>query len=158
MRTFTLREQMLVRAPAERCFLLSTSVAIVERGLGLHPVLGRTSGLVVGGDTVRWEGRKFGLPQFHLSLIESFHPPVFFRDRMLEGRFATFEHDHHFDDQGDGTVLLRDELRFRMPLSWPGALIGRWILAPHIRKLMRRRFKLLKRIAETEEWRNYLRA
>ncbi len=155
-RMFVLRDKTLVRAPIERCFLLSTNLEIVERELRMHPVRGRTSGLVEDGDTVRWEGWQFGLPQFHESLIEAFHLPVFFRDRMIAGRFASFEHDHHFADQGDGTVLLRDEIRFSMPLGWPGALVGKWVLEPHIRGLMQRRFRLLKRISETEEWQRYL--
>jgi ligand-binding SRPBCC domain-containing protein len=155
-RPFTLRDEIVVHAPSERCFLLSTSVEIVERELGMHPVAGRTSGLVKEGDTVRWEGWQLGLPQFHESRIEEFRPPSFFRDRMIAGRFASFEHDHSFTDRGDGTVLLWDVLRFTMRWGWAGELIGRSMLVPHIRKLMRRRFALLKRIAESEEWRRYL--
>jgi ligand-binding SRPBCC domain-containing protein len=157
---FVLRDEVVVKAPIERCFLLSTSLAIVQRELGVRPVEGRhggrTSGLVVAGDTVLWRGWQFGLPQFHQSLIEHFDPPRFFRDRMIAGRFASFEHDHRFTDQGDGTMLLADELRFTMPFGWLGALASRWVLAPHIRKLMRRRFLLLKCLAEGEEWRRYL--
>jgi len=155
-RTFTLHDEIAVRAPLERCFLLSTSLAIVERELGMHPVRGRTSGLVVGGDTVLWKGWQLGMPQFHESLIESFEPPRFFRDRMIAGRFASFEHDHRFNERGDGTVALSDEIRFTMPLGWLGILVGRMILVPHIRGLMKRRFRLLRRIAESEEWRRYL--
>jgi hypothetical protein len=61
-RTFTLREKIAVRAPIERSFLLSTSVAIVQRELRMHPVRGRTTGFVVAGDTVQWQGwqRDFG--------------------------------------------------------------------------------------------------
>ena len=155
-RRFTLNDQIAIHAPADRCFLLSTSVAIVERELGMHPVQGRTSGLVTGGDTIRWEGWQLGLPQFHESLVEDFRPEAFFRDRMIAGRFASFEHDHNFVNPADGTTLLADEIRFTMPLGVLGDLIGAWILAPHIRGLMRRRLKLLKQIAESEEWRRYL--
>jgi ligand-binding SRPBCC domain-containing protein len=155
-REFQLREEIVVHAPVERCFLLSTSVEIVERELGMHPVRGRTSGLVVEGDTVRWEGWQLGLPQFHESLIDVFHPLVFFRDRMIAGRFARFEHDHHFTDRGDRTVLLWDELRFTMRWGWIGTFIGQRILVPHIRGLMRKRFTLLKEIAEGDEWHSYL--
>ena len=153
---FNLGHKIVVHAPIERCFMLSTSLAIVERELKMHPVRGRTSGLVTGGDTVRWKGWQLGLPQMHESLIEAFQPPTFFRDRMIAGRFASFEHDHKFVDQGDGTVLLWDELRFTMPFGWLGDLVGRWVLAPHIRGLMRRRFALLKHIAESREWKDYL--
>jgi ligand-binding SRPBCC domain-containing protein len=153
---FVVRDRILIAAPIERCFLLSTSVALVERELGMHPVRGRTTGLVEGGDTVRWQGWQLGLPQFHESLIEPFEPPHYFRDRMIAGRFQSFQHDHRFEPQPDGRILLADEIRFTMRWGWAGALAGRWILLPHIRGLLRRRFAMLKQIAESEEWRRYI--
>ncbi len=153
---FVLRDEIVVHAPIDRCFFLSTSVAIVELELKMHPVRGRTTGHVTGGDTVLWRGWKFGLPQFHESLIDGFEPPVFFRDRMIDGRFATFEHDHHFVQRSDGNVLLSDELRFIMPWGILGSTVGAMLLVPDIRRLLQRRFALLKHIAETDLWQKYL--
>jgi ligand-binding SRPBCC domain-containing protein len=155
-RRFTLRDEIVIHAPIERCFLLSTSIEIVEQELKMRPVRGRTTGFIIESDTVRWEGWRLSLPQFHESLIELFQPPVFFRDRMIAGRFAAFEHDHAFTDRSDGTVLLRDEVRFTMPWGWPGDLIGQWIMQPDIRGLLHNRFARIKRIAESEEWQKYL--
>lgn len=148
---------MLVRAPIERCFALSTHVGIVEQELGMHPVEGRTGGLVTAGDTIRWEGIQLGFANYHVSLIvpETWNPPNSFQDRMIAGRFRSFEHDHRLVEATNGTFL-DDEIRFRMPFGWPGWLVGRAILVPHILGLMRRRFNLLKRIAETDEWRDYI--
>lgn len=156
-RQFVLRAEIMIHAPLECCFLLSTSVEIVERELGMHPVAGRTSGLVTDGDTIRWEGWQLGLPQFHVSRIELFQPPTFFRDRMIVGRFRSFEHDHSLSAQPNGQTLLSDELRFTMCWGWFGDLLGYCLLVPHNRRLMRRRFALLKQIAESDEWRRYLR-
>ncbi|HEY3704469.1 MAG TPA: hypothetical protein VGL22_05370 [Terracidiphilus sp.] len=153
---FVLRDEVVVRAPLERCFLLSTSVEIVECELRMHPRQGRTSGLVQHGDTVLWKGWKYGLPQFHQSLIEAFRPYSFFRDRMIAGRFRSFEHDHAFDVLPDGRVRMQDQVRFTMPWGLLGQFVGVLLLAPDIRRLMRRRFSLLKRIAETEEWRKFI--
>jgi hypothetical protein len=153
---FVLRDEIVVHAPIGRCFLLSTSIEIVELELGMHPIRGRTSGLVMGGDTVFWRGWKFGLPQFHVSLIDRFEPPVFFRDRMIHGRFASFSHDHHFVQQSDGDVRLSDELRLTMPWEILGSIVGKIVLAPDIRDLLHRRFALLKQIAESNEWKKYL--
>jgi ligand-binding SRPBCC domain-containing protein len=155
-RSFTVRDQIVVHAPIERCFLLSTNIEIVAQELKMRPIRGRTSGFVIGDDTIRWEGWQLCLPQFHESIIERFEPPLFFRDRMIAGRFATFEHDHAFTDQNGGTVLLQDEVRFTMPWGWLGEFLGQRLLVPHIRGLMQRRFVRLKRIAEGEEWRRYL--
>ncbi|WP_446745271.1 SRPBCC family protein [Silvibacterium acidisoli] len=155
-KVFTLRDSILVEAPIERCFQLSTCIAIVESELKMRPMDGPADGFVTDGDTVLWRGWKFGLPQLHESLIEAFDPPRFFRDRMLRGRFHTFEHDHYFLDQKDGTVMLADELRFSMPFGRLGELVGKLLLVPHIRGLMHRRFARLKRTAESEDWRQYL--
>ena len=153
---FVVRDETEVRAPIERCFALSTHLAVVEMTLAMRPVRGRLVGAVSEGDRVRWQGWKWGLPHVHESLIEAFDPPVFFRDRMIAGRFAFFEHDHEFKEQLDGSVLLRDEVRFSMRWGAAGLMVGRGIVLPHIRKLMRERFVLIKRLAESEEWRGYV--
>lgn len=168
---FTLRDSILIPAPIERVFALSTSVEIVERELGMRPRAGhpgrqkqlagyragRTSGLVAAGDTIHWRGTQFGFPNFHVSLIvpETWDPPHFFADRMIAGRFKSFEHQHHFTETPQGTRL-DDEVRFSMKLRWGGTLTGRLIVAPHIRGLLRRRFHLLKRLAESDGWREYI--
>jgi ligand-binding SRPBCC domain-containing protein len=164
---FILRESIEVAAPLERIFLLSTSLAIVERELGMHPVPAeyideqgqrrttRTSGLITGGERVRWEGWQLGLWHYHVSLIAPFEPYSFFSDRMVAGRFQSFEHDHSFTPTQNG-VRLDDEIRFSLPLGPLGDIAGRLVLAPHIRGLMRRRFRLLKQIAESNECREYL--
>ena len=151
---FTLRDSTVIHAPIERCFALSTNVALVQRKLGMKPVAGRTTGCVQGGDTVRWEGWQLGFPNFHVSLIAHYDPPFYFQDRMLEGRFRTFEHDHRFREI-DGGVLLEDEVRFTMPFGFPGKMVGQIVLVPHISRLLRERFAMLRGIAETEAWREY---
>ena len=120
----------------------------------MKPVAGRTSGCVQGGDTVRWEGWQLGFPNFHVSLISVFEAPFHFQDRMLEGRFKAFEHDHRFRAV-EGGVRLEDEVRFTMPFGWAGYAVGHMVLVPHIRMLLRGRFAILKDLAEGEGWREY---
>ena len=151
-----LRESVEVRAPIERCFALSTNLAIVEMVLGMRPVGGRRSGSVIDGDTVRWHGWMWGLAHEHESAIEAFEPPVFFRDRMIAGRFAAFEHDHNFTKRANGIVLLHDELRFALPWGMAGRAAARMFVIPRIQQLMRRRFALIKELAEGDGWRRYV--
>ena len=166
---FVIEDEVRVRAPVERCFLLSTSLALVERELKMRPVAGewtaaggerrplRTEGLAVGGDHIRWQGWQLGMPQVHESLISAYEVGRYFQDRMVEGRFKTFEHNHWFEEV-DGVVVMRDQVRFSMPLGAAGWLVGKVVMVPHIRGLLRRRFKLLKRIAESEseEWKHFV--
>jgi ligand-binding SRPBCC domain-containing protein len=144
-----------IDAPIDRCFLLSTSIDLVKATLHMRPVSGRTKGLIEAGDRVEWRGWKFGLPQRHESLITTYDRPRFFQDAMVRGRFAKFQHDHDFFEVG-GQTLLKDTVRFTMPFGPAGELVGKHILTPHICELMKRRFQLLKRVAESDKWKSYL--
>ncbi len=155
-RHFIVEHSILIHAPIERCFALSTSIPLVQRILGMRPVHGRTAGFVTAGDTVLWRGWQLGLPQFHESLIEPFERPTYFRDSMVRGRFRTFHHDHRFVPQSDGSTLLADQVHFSLPFGLPGAVVGRFLLLPHVRRLLRRRFALLKELAEGSGWQRYL--
>jgi len=164
-KTFTLRDRVVIEAPVERCFRLSTSIDVVALTLGMRPVEGRLGGMIEAGDQLVWRGWKFGLPQMHETLITGYREPRggepgFFQDTMGRGRFAAFQHDHHFFVETQGGAIertrLEDELRFAMPFGWAGAMVGRMVMVPHIRGLLRRRFALLKRLAEGDGWREYL--
>jgi ligand-binding SRPBCC domain-containing protein len=155
---FTVSDSIHINAPIERCFLLSTSLELVERVTGMRPAAGdsrRTQGLVEDQDRVLWQGWVFGLPQVHESLITRYERPGFFQDTMVRGRFKRFQHDHLFTEI-DGHTLLIDKVRFSLPLGWPGKVVARRVVVPYISDLLRRRMMLLKRVAEGEEWRRYL--
>ena len=156
--SFVLRDSLLVHAPVDRCFQLSCSLELVHEELGMNAVSGKTKGLVAGGDVVRWEGWQLGLKHFHVSHISSFERPVFLQDTMLEGRFQSFQHDHHFREVPGKppSTLLEDELRFSLPFGALGRLVARTVMVPHIRKLMSSRFQRIKRIAEGTDWQRYL--
>jgi ligand-binding SRPBCC domain-containing protein len=152
---FRLKESIHVNAPIDRCFLLSTSIDLVEQSLRIHPVAGKTTGLIVGGEHVRWRGWKFGLPVWHESLITRYERPGFFQDTMRSGLFRHFQHDHRFEDI-DGRTLMADIVRFSMPLGPLGRSAGKYIVVPHILDTMLKRFELIKRIAEGTDWEAYI--
>lgn len=152
---FRLKESMHINAPIDRCFLLSTSIELVQRILNMRPVSGVTGGLVREGDRVAWRGMQFGLPARHHSLISRYERPHFFQDTMEKGYFAHFQHDHRFEEVA-GYTLLVDVVRFSMPMGPVGQFIGKTIVVPHVLALMLKRFELLKRIAEGPDWEQFL--
>jgi ligand-binding SRPBCC domain-containing protein len=154
---FTISDSIHVNAPIERCFQLSTNVALVGRTIGMRPLEGTADGMVRDGDRLVWTGWKFGFPQMHESLITRYERPIFFQDTMGRGRFSRFQYDHRLAEI-DGHTLLSDKLRFALPFGWLGKQVARHVLIPYLCRLLRERMMLLKRIAETEEWRRYLTA
>ena len=152
---FELKDSIHVDAPMERCFLLSTSIELVERTIKLTPTEGKTSGLIVGGDQLVWRGWKFGIPAMHQTLITGYDRPNFFQDTMGRGYFKHFQHDHRFAEVG-GRTLMSDTVRFSLPFGWAGRLVSRHIVAPHVVDLLKRRFALLKQVAEGPDWPRYM--
>jgi ligand-binding SRPBCC domain-containing protein len=153
---FTISDSIHINAPIDRCFQLSTNISLVRRTLRMRPIEGKTDGMIGDGDRLVWAGWKFGLPQMHESLITGYERPVFFQDTMGRGRFKRFQHDHYLIEI-EGHTLLNDKLRFTLPYGWPGKVAARFVLVPYFCRLLRRRMQLLKRVAESGEWRRYLR-
>ena len=164
-RTIVLRESIVIPAPLERLFALSTSVPVVQQTLGFTPVEGVTTGHVTMNSRVLWKGWLFGLPQHHLTLITGYAAPhtdpggirrAFFQDTQERGRFAHFHHDHHLLATPDGGTELNDAIHYRLPFGWLGYVVARLIMQPYILHTLRSRFQLLRRIATTDEYRSYI--
>jgi hypothetical protein len=167
-----------IAAPIERVFALSTRVELVRDTLGMKLVDSAlpnsiTSGHIAANSRVHWSGWKFGLPTTHHTLITAFAPPerqptgevtAFFQDTQERGRFAFFQHDHHFRQAYDPATqqpitTLYDEVRFTLPFGPLGALAAQLLLAPHILSLAGRRFAMLKALAESgaaDGWRAWV--
>jgi ligand-binding SRPBCC domain-containing protein len=158
-------ESITIHAPIERVFALSTRIELVKETLGMSLVdTGFTSGHIVSGSRVVWHGWKFGLPTSHHTLITALDEPhaaptglatAFFQDTQEKGRFATFHHDHHFDESpesaiGEPITILRDEVHFTLPFGPLGSLAAKFLLAPYISKLASQRFARIKSLAESD--------
>jgi ligand-binding SRPBCC domain-containing protein len=149
-----IRFETWINSPVERCFLLSLNIDLHVasiRSTGEQAVEGVTAGLIGEGQTVTFRGRHFGLWRRHTSRIEAVRPYSYFRDVMVSGFFRRFEHEHHFAAMDDGTRM-RDEIVFSAPWGTPGRILARRRLT----ELLLERNAVIKRVAESEEWRKYL--
>lgn len=148
-----------VAAPRERVFDLARSIDVHQRSLEHtreRAVAGRTSGLIGMGETVTWRARHLGVMQHLTSRISGYERPRWFQDEQLRGAFAWFVHDHWFDEV-DGGTLLRDRFRFAAPLGPLGRVAEALVLRRYMTRFLEGRNAIVKRIAEGEEWREYLR-
>jgi len=154
----TIRVATRIKAPLERCFLLSLSIDLHVASASKmqeKAVAGVTTGLIGEGETVTFEGRHFGRQFSHTSRIEALRPFSYFRDVMVAGVFQHFEHDHHFAPMDDGTRM-RDEVRFSAPWGPLGRLVSKLFVRRWLTAFLVERNATIKRVAESEEWRQYL--
>ena len=147
---YRLRVTTLISAAPVVCFDLARSVdahlaSAVDTGE--RAVGGKTSGLLGPGDEVTWEGKHFGVTQRLSSRITQFQSPSYFQDRMTSGAFRSLEHDHFFEPQGEGTLMV-DVLSFSAPWGPLGWLAERLFIGSHLRRFLIKRGLALKQLAE----------
>jgi len=66
--------------------------------------------------------RLHGLPIRWRTLITVWREGYGFEDLQLKGPYALWHHRHTFEDTPDGGTRMRDEVRYRLPFGWLGAL------------------------------------
>ena len=155
----TLEEATLIDAPIERCFDLARSVEAHVAGnvrFGEAATAGVKSGLLGPGERVTWRARHFGVWQTLTSEITSMRRPDYFQDTMIRGPFQSMRHDHFFHALSANQTEMRDVFYFAAPLGVLGRLAELAVLERYMRALLRRRNAVIREIAESAGWRQYL--
>lgn len=146
-----------ITALPERCFLLSCSIDLHKLSTTCsheEAVAGVTNGLIGEGQTVSWRAKHFGMYFTMTTLVCNYHFPDFFESRMLKGPFKEIIHRHVFIDVPGGTEM-QDHFHFEAPLGMLGRLVSKYILKKHMTDLLTHRNRIIKKVAESEEWRAY---
>lgn len=150
--------ETVIAAPRERVFDLARSIDAHQdtaAATGERAVAGVTTGLLGLDEEVTWQARHFGVVQRLRVKMTRFDRPAHFQDVMLEGAFHTMQHDHSFEEE-DGKTVMRDRFEFVAPLGFLGRIAERLFLVRYMRSFIVERNAVLKRTAESEEWRRYL--
>jgi ligand-binding SRPBCC domain-containing protein len=99
------------------------------------------------GDTVELVVRLWPTPFRQTWRVEAERivEPTLVIDRMLQGPFPSWVHQHRFEDLGDGTTRLTDHVDYHLPFGVLGTLADRVA----VRRLLDRMFRF--RQARTRE-------
>ena len=155
-----IEETTLIDAPINRCFDLSRSVEVhllgnVHSGKQAMSIGGVTSGLVGLSEDVTWRAKHFGFWQTLTSRTTAMDPPRFFQVTMIQGIFRLMQADHLFRSL-NGITEMKDVFRIAAPLPVLGPLAEVLFLRRYMLALLRERNAVIKRVAESQEWRQYL--
>ena len=148
----------IIKAPIKRCFDLARSI-----DLHLHTasrtseevLAGVRGGLINKGETVTWKAKHFGITQTLTSEISEMNSPFMFEDKMLEGAFKKIQHRHLFEEES-GKTIMKDVFVFESPFGIYGRLFNFLVLTNYLKRFLQERNQILKRVAESEEWKKYL--
>jgi hypothetical protein len=155
----SIEQSLQIAAPIQRCFDLARSIEVHLLGTeasGEQAVGGVTTGLIGPNDFVRWRARHFGIRQHLTSKVTAFDSPGYFQDTMIEGVFAFMQHDHFFAALSETTTEMRDRFSFTAPFPLLGPLAERLFLRGYMERFLRHRNQILKQVAESERWQDFL--
>lgn len=80
------------------------------------------------GTLIAYRMRLRGIPVRWLTRIDQWQPDVGFVDRQLKGPYRLWHHTHAFEDR-DGGTLMRDTVRYALPLGALGEIARRAFVA-----------------------------
>jgi ligand-binding SRPBCC domain-containing protein len=150
-----------IRAPIERCFDLARSVEVhllenIHCGEQARAVNGVTSGLVGLGQRVTWRAKHFGVWHTLTSEIAAIERPRFYENVMVSGPFRSMRHDYWFREESADVTVMTDAYCFAAPIPLLGRVAEILLLRRYMRRLVEERNRVIREVAESEEWRRYL--
>ncbi len=87
------------------------------------------------GTLLRYRLRVHGVPVSWLTQIREWDPPHRFVDEQLEGPYALWHHTHTFEPSAGGGTLMRDEVRYALPLGPLGELAHRLLVRRDLERI-----------------------
>lgn len=152
--------QTIIKAPQEVVFDLSRSVDLHKASMTHHKekiVAGVRVGLMNKGDTVTWQAEHLWQSRTLTVKLTEQEAPYFFADEMVKGDFSKMRHEHEFQEIAEGTLMI-DRFSFETPFGILGKLINSLFLKTYMTRLLKERNKTIKKIAESNLWKQYLQA
>jgi ligand-binding SRPBCC domain-containing protein len=77
------------------------------------------------GTDLDYRLRLHGVPFRWRTRIERWEPPHYFSDTQARGPYRLWAHEHFFEADGEGAAVIRDRLRYALPLGPLGTIAER---------------------------------
>ena len=148
-RAYTLAREQHVDGAPEDVFAFFADALYLERitppWLGFR-VTSPAPIAMAPGARIEYRLKLHGVPVRWLTEVETWEPPHRFVDVQLRGPYRLWHHTHSFQPDGDG-VLMRDVVRYALPLGALGALAHAAFVARDLARIFDYRQQAVVRIA-----------
>ena len=146
-----------IEAPCERVFDLSRHVSVHKQSMTKYKetIVNSFSGLMDLNDEVIWKARHLFKERILSVKISAIKRPGYFMDEQVKGDFKMMKHEHYFKPVTNGTLMI-DQFNYELPLGVMGKLADKLYLEKYIRKLLSERNAIIRQIAESNQWKQYL--
>lgn len=80
------------------------------------------------GTLIEYRLRLHRVPVRWRTRIEAWEPPRRFVDVQIKGPYSLWEHTHTFEEDGPGTTIIRDRVRYSIPFGPLGEIADRLLV------------------------------
>lgn len=87
------------------------------------------------GTLLEYRLRLHGVPLRWQTQITTWEPPRRFVDIQANGPFGLWEHTHLFEEAGDAATVIRDRVRYAIPLGPLGAIAERLFVRRDLKRI-----------------------
>jgi len=98
------------------------------------------------GALIEYRLRLHGLPVRWLTCIEEWEPGRRFVDVQVRGPYARWHHTHEFEPDGDCGTVVRDRVRYALPLGPLGELARRTFVARDLDRIFDHRLASVSKV------------
>lgn len=139
-----LQQEQFVARPREQVFAFFSDARNLERLTPpwLNFQIEEIPEQLAEGALIRYKLVIHGLPLHWTTRIEEWTPGERFVDTQLAGPYSLWHHTHEFEDVEGGT-LIRDTVRYRVPMGGLGEIVRRAMVAPDTKKIFNYRREMI---------------
>jgi ligand-binding SRPBCC domain-containing protein len=105
-------------------------------------VLRKSTEKIEQGTLIYYRLKIRGVPVKWVTRIDEWTPGKKFVDMQISGPYALWHHTHTFEEK-DGGTLMRDRVRFKLPLGWLGNLVAGWLVKRDVREIFSYRSRII---------------
>jgi ligand-binding SRPBCC domain-containing protein len=147
-----------IGAPQERVFDLSRSVDLHKYSMTSYresAINGTITGLMGLGDQVTWKAKHLWKERILQVKLTQYKRPDYFADEQVNGDFLLMKHEHYFRQIENGTIMI-DQFRYEIPYGKMGQMVNSFYLEKYMTRLLEQRNAVIKKVAESNQWKQFL--
>lgn len=136
IKTFTYQDQQFLPVSSELLFDFFSKPdnlsKITPTSSGFR-VVESSKSQIDQGVVIKYRLKIMGIPVYWVARIEEWLPNLYFTDVQVKGPFAYYKH-RHILEKAEGGTIIRDELEYRLPLGFIGALFGNFFVRQELKR------------------------
>lgn len=153
MKISTLNREQKVAAPLEKIFEFFSEAQNLNR---ITPpwlnfqVIDQSDWNLKVGSLIHYKLAWHGISLEWITRIEEWRPPAMFADSQLKGPYRFWHHVHSFEACDEGTII-RDTVKYAVPLGALGSLFAGWLVRRDVDRIFDYRAKRISEILTSEQ-------